>query len=58
MSSTEHPEAEIVLRLSDITKKFGPLVANDAISLSLKPARREMMCQAPARMMSRVVPMP
>ncbi len=29
-------EAEIVLRLDAITKRFGPLVANDAISLDLK----------------------
>jgi ABC-type uncharacterized transport system ATPase subunit len=32
----DRPEAETVLRLSGITKSFGPLVANDAISLSLK----------------------
>jgi simple sugar transport system ATP-binding protein len=30
------PEAEIVLRLDGITKRFGALVANDAITLSLK----------------------
>lgn len=36
MPTAERPEAEIVLRLSGITKRFGPLVANDAISLSLK----------------------
>ena len=29
-------EAEIVLRLDAITKRFGPLVANDAISFDLK----------------------
>ena len=29
-------EAETVLRLSSITKRFGPLVANDAISFELK----------------------
>ena len=36
MDAPEGPEAETVLRLSGITKRFGPLVANDAISLSLK----------------------
>jgi ABC-type uncharacterized transport system ATPase subunit len=36
MDATGRPEAEMVLRLSGITKRFGPLVANDAISLSLK----------------------
>ncbi|MEP9398553.1 ABC transporter ATP-binding protein [Mesorhizobium sp. KR2-14] len=30
------PQAEIVLRLEGITKRFGPLVANNAISFSLK----------------------
>ncbi len=29
------PESEIVLRLAGITKRFGPLLANDAISLDL-----------------------
>ncbi|MBC7284123.1 ABC transporter ATP-binding protein [Hoeflea sp.] len=41
MDATRSPEAEIVLRLSGITKRFGPLVANDAISLSL--ARGEVV---------------
>jgi len=36
MQADHRPEAETVLRLSGITKRFGPLVANDAISLSLK----------------------
>ena len=36
MDADKSPEAETVLRLSGITKRFGPLVANDAISLSLK----------------------
>ena len=36
MDAAERPEAETVLRLTGITKRFGPLVANDAISLSLK----------------------
>ena len=36
MDATQAPEAETVLRLSGITKRFGPLTANDAISLSLK----------------------
>ena len=36
MDSSERPEAETVLRLTGITKKFGALIANDAISLSLK----------------------
>jgi ABC-type uncharacterized transport system ATPase subunit len=36
MNADARPEAETVLRLSGITKRFGPLVANDAISLSLK----------------------
>jgi len=36
MDAAQRPEAETVLRLSGITKRFGPLVANDAISLSLK----------------------
>jgi ABC-type sugar transport system ATPase subunit len=35
MDATGRPEAEMVLRLSGITKRFGSLVANDAISLSL-----------------------
>jgi ABC-type sugar transport system ATPase subunit len=35
MNADARPEAEIVLRLTGITKRFGPLVANDAISLSL-----------------------
>jgi len=34
--------AEAVLRLQGITKRFGPLVANDNISLSL--ARGEVRC--------------
>ena len=29
-------EAETVLRLSGITKRFGPLTANDAVSFDLK----------------------
>ena len=36
MDSNERPEAETVLRLTGITKRFGALIANDAISLSLK----------------------
>ena len=36
MDAARGPEAETVLRLTGITKRFGPLVANDAISLSLK----------------------
>ncbi|MCY0148435.1 ABC transporter ATP-binding protein [Hoeflea sp. G2-23] len=36
MNAADRPEAEIVLRLSGITKRFGALVANDAISLSLR----------------------
>ncbi|MEP3438265.1 MAG: ABC transporter ATP-binding protein [Hoeflea sp.] len=36
MGSTAPREAETVLHLSGITKRFGPLVANDAISLSLR----------------------
>ena len=36
MDNAQSPGAETVLRLSGITKRFGPLVANDAISLSLK----------------------
>ncbi|WP_417435510.1 ABC transporter ATP-binding protein [Hoeflea sp.] len=36
MDAAHSPEAETVLRLTGITKRFGPLVANDAISLSLK----------------------
>lgn len=35
MNADARPEAETVLRLTGITKRFGPLVANDAISLSL-----------------------
>jgi basic membrane protein A len=35
MQADHRPEAETVLRLSGITKRFGPLVANDAISLSI-----------------------
>jgi simple sugar transport system ATP-binding protein len=34
MPSTE--EAQVVLRLRDITKRFGPLTANDAISFDLR----------------------
>ena len=36
MAETAKPEAETVLRLSGITKRFGPLVANDAIDFSIK----------------------
>lgn len=36
MDANSTPEAETVLRLEGITKRFGPLVANDAISLSLR----------------------
>ncbi|WP_299870108.1 ABC transporter ATP-binding protein [uncultured Hoeflea sp.] len=36
MDASRRPEAETVLRLSGITKRFGSLVANDAISLTLK----------------------
>ncbi|MBC8038820.1 MAG: ABC transporter ATP-binding protein [Rhizobiales bacterium] len=36
MTGQDAGEQEIVLRLSGITKRFGPLIANDAISLSLK----------------------
>ena len=36
MSHAERPEAETVLRLSGITKRFGSLIANDAISLLLR----------------------
>ncbi len=35
-STPDKNEAEIVLRLMGITKRFGPLVANDAISFDLK----------------------
>jgi len=35
MTGQEAGEREIVLKLSGITKRFGPLTANDAISLSL-----------------------
>ncbi len=36
MTGQEAGEREIVLKLSGITKRFGPLTANDAISLSLR----------------------
>jgi len=36
MTGQDAGEREIVLRLSGITKRFGPLTANDAISLSLR----------------------
>lgn len=36
MSSVAGQEAETVLRLTDITKRFGPLIANDAIGFELK----------------------
>jgi len=36
MSGSDAGEHEIVLKLSGITKRFGPLTANDAISLSLR----------------------
>ena len=35
MDASTYGEAGPVLRLSGITKRFGPLTANDAISLSL-----------------------
>ncbi|ADZ70883.1 ABC transporter ATP-binding protein [Polymorphum gilvum] len=33
---TEHQEAQVVLRLDGITKRFGPVLANDDISLTLR----------------------
>ncbi|HUR43391.1 MAG TPA: ATP-binding cassette domain-containing protein, partial [Aestuariivirga sp.] len=36
MTDPDAGEREIVLRLSGITKRFGPLIANDAISLALR----------------------
>ena len=36
MSKNHLKEAETVLRLTDITKRFGPLVANDAINFEVK----------------------
>ena len=36
MAQTNMQEAETVLRLDRITKRFGPLIANDAISFELK----------------------
>ena len=36
MSAEGGAKAEIVLRLSKITKRFGPLTANDSVSFELK----------------------
>ncbi|MGH6854969.1 MAG: ABC transporter ATP-binding protein, partial [Aestuariivirga sp.] len=36
MNESEAGEREVILRLSGITKRFGPLLANDAISFELK----------------------
>ena len=36
MGSQGGGEAETVLRLSNITKRFGPLTANDSVSFELK----------------------
>ena len=36
MAEADAAGAETVLRLSSITKRFGPLLANDAISFELK----------------------
>ncbi len=35
-TETDHTDAPVVLALRDITKRFGPLVANDAINLELR----------------------